>query len=477
MDAPQCAQIVCDEISKACMQAPDMNGAPCQDPADLCIKGSTCNGGLCTGGTPDDCFFFPVPSDCHEAVCNPMNGMCEAQVGNEGGPCTDPTDLCTVSKTCTMGQCGGGAPKDCSSQTVGCFNGVCDTTNGQCMQVPIMPGQQCAEATDQCNVGICDMNGMCNPQPANEGMPCNDSQNCTQGDVCNSGSCAGTITITQCIDGDLCCPQGCDVNDDDDCSFCDWNANVFPIASSGSSVADMTFDDNCNLYFTNDGGTVYKVNHNSSTPTILHSFTSSARGLAFNPNDGLLYAAVFDSIWSMTTTGANVTQLPNSNIGSYLNGMTVAPNGWGSYGGWLVVAKSSGQVHLVNPASPSATNILGTTTQYISDVEFDAMNGVLYVAAYTQNSVLTLSPSGTWATFASTPCSPDGLAVDPGSFVFIGCGGSNQVHKLAIPGGASSLVASVLLNASWAPSGLIYDGLDNLLVVQESPPQVVALTP
>lgn len=65
-----------------------MNGSTCQDPNNLCIKGSTCNNGLCTGGQLDDCFFFPVPDDCHVAECNPTTGMCESQIGNEGLGCS-----------------------------------------------------------------------------------------------------------------------------------------------------------------------------------------------------------------------------------------------------------------------------------------------------------------------------------------------------------------------------------------------------
>ena len=196
MDAPTCQLVTCDEVAKSCSTMPAPAGEVC-DPGNLCVTGATCNAfGQCEGFT-NDCFFAPVPNDCHVAVCNPMNGMCEPQPGNEGLGCVDTMDLCTVGKTCSSGTCVGGSPKDCSALTVGCFNGVCDTVNGQCFSQPIMPGQNCASATDDCNQGICDTMGNCNPNPINQGMTCDDGLSCTTGTTCNNGSCAGgTSTVT-----------------------------------------------------------------------------------------------------------------------------------------------------------------------------------------------------------------------------------------------------------------------------------------
>jgi len=190
MAPPQCTEVTCDETSQTCSSAPAMNGATCQDPNDLCLKGSTCSNGLCIGGQQDDCFFFPVPSDCHVATCNPMNGMCEAQIGNEGGACNDPMDLCTVSKTCTAGTCQGGQPKNCSQLTQGCVLGVCDVNTGQCVT-----------------------------QSVGQGQPCDDLNFCTTGETCNNGSCVGGTPVTACVNGDGCCPMNCNENNDIECAI------------------------------------------------------------------------------------------------------------------------------------------------------------------------------------------------------------------------------------------------------------------
>jgi hypothetical protein len=144
--------------------------------------------------------------------------------------------------------------------TVGCFNGVCDTATGQCFAQPIMPGQQCAEATDQCNVGICDMSGNCNGTPANQGMPCNDGSGCTSGETCNNGNCTGGTQTTTCITGDLCCPQNCNINNDGDC-----NTSCLAILQNNPTAPDGPYQILENSVFVNvycdmtHGGDTYRT--------------------------------------------------------------------------------------------------------------------------------------------------------------------------------------------------------------------------
>ncbi len=209
MSPPQCTDIVCDEVSQTCSSSPASNGAQCTDPNDLCKVNTTCQNGLCMG-TPKDCFFAPVPDDCHVAVCNPKTGTCDPEPGNEGQTCTDLNDLCTVSKTCSNGVCQGGSPKDCSALTVGCNLGVCDAMSGQCGQ-----------------------------QPVNENDPCDDLDACSVGETCQGGQCIGGTAITQCINQDGCCPMGCTEGNDDDCS-CSVNLALQATPSSSGGGTNNT---------------------------------------------------------------------------------------------------------------------------------------------------------------------------------------------------------------------------------------------
>jgi hypothetical protein len=189
LDPDQCESVVCDETAKGCDFAPVDNGTPCTSD-DLCIAGAACSNGICSGGTTKDCFFAPVPNACHVPVCNPANGMCEPVQGNDGGPCVDTSDPCTVSKTCDGGQCVGGQPKDCSHLTQGCTMGVCDPSTGTCGAVA-----------------------------AGEGQSCDDLDGCTTGEICTSGVCGGGSPVTACLPNpDGCCPASCTEQNDYDCA-------------------------------------------------------------------------------------------------------------------------------------------------------------------------------------------------------------------------------------------------------------------
>ncbi len=213
MTPPQCTEVICDEQAQTCTTSPAQNGDPCQDPNDLCLMGATCMNGLCTGGTPEDCFFSPVPDDCHVAECNPQNGQCEPVVGNEGGPCADPNDLCTVAKTCLTGVCQGGQPMDCSQLTSGCNIGVCDTNTGLCVQ-----------------------------QSVGNGQLCDDLDACTTGEICNNGVCANGTAINQCGPVDGCCPSNCNETNDQDCAREEY-LGTFPsgtVSHTGQQCLDWT---------------------------------------------------------------------------------------------------------------------------------------------------------------------------------------------------------------------------------------------
>ncbi len=433
-----CEVITCNETSQACTGVASQNGDPCTDPNDLCLENATCTNGLCTG-TQKDCFMQPVPDDCHVSECNPQNGQCEPVVGNEGGACNDANDLCTVNKTCASGVCQGGDPKNCSYLTVDCNLGVCDTNTGQCVT-----------------------------QAVGNGQPCDDLDPCTTGETCTNSVCTGGSAVITCQSGDYCCPSNCTENNDLDCASCDWNPAVFPVSwNSTNSVGDMAFDQTCNLYWSADGGEVFKAPHNTNQVQTLHDFGTQARGLAFNPNDNMLYVATASGIHRATTTGQNPTLLPGTTIATHFNGMTIAPGGWGSYGGQLIVAHSSGTVYAVNPAG-GAPVAIGSQSGEATDTVFDYQSGTLYVSYYANNGVFTLSPSGQFTQFATgLNCQVDGIAIDEGQTLFAACGSSDTLYKLTIPGGVPTLIGSAALNGGWAPAGLIFDGLDNLIVMED----------
>jgi hypothetical protein len=184
---PPCHEMQCDEDTKTCTAVPAQDGSFCT-PDDKCQINGFCQFGSCVG-QKNDCKFSQPPDKCHVMVCDPADGMCKPQPGNDLAPCDpDPGDLCTVGKTCSVGVCQGGAPKNCSALTVGCNIGYCDTADG-----------------------------LCKPKAVMDGDVCDDLDACTTGEKCSAGKCGMGAAVTQCKDNDGCCAPGCACGNDNDC--------------------------------------------------------------------------------------------------------------------------------------------------------------------------------------------------------------------------------------------------------------------
>lgn len=130
----------------------------------------------------------------------------------------------------------------------GCSIGQCDN-QGQCVIVPINQGQPCDDGKfcttgEHCNnqgqcLGTqtcgpdqaCFMSGCdealqsCTMTPIMNDLPCDDGDACSVGTTCQSGVCGAPMsTISQCINGDGCCPAGCTLGNDSDCFY--WKNGV-----------------------------------------------------------------------------------------------------------------------------------------------------------------------------------------------------------------------------------------------------------
>lgn len=207
----------CDEATQGCGSAPGNDGAPCVD-QDPCTNSGSCNAGVCVGGSPVDCSF--LDGACSIGVCDSMLGCVIAPV-NDGTACDDGF-YCTINDTCTMGVCGG-QPNTCAAPGDVCKIGVCDEGTNTCVAMPGNDGVMCDDGNDCTSGSTCSAGSCLGGQPANDGAACNDSDPCTSGTTCSGGSCASpTMVINQCVNGDLCCPAGC-LMTDNDCSITKWS--------------------------------------------------------------------------------------------------------------------------------------------------------------------------------------------------------------------------------------------------------------
>jgi hypothetical protein len=215
-----CEGVICNEGTKSCTTEGVAEGTPCQNSGNLCTVNAKCTSGQCVGNLKD-CFFSPINDDCNTAACNPMTGDCEPTPTNEGLPCVDDTNLCSVNAVCVAGACSGGVPKVCGQLSGGCDIGTCDMATGNCVTMTI---------------------------PEND--PCDDLDPCTLGETCQTMNCTGGTPITACTAGDNCCPSTCNSGNDIDCSLTvlllgdaaqtsDWDAYRNALMAGGVTFTEI----------------------------------------------------------------------------------------------------------------------------------------------------------------------------------------------------------------------------------------------
>lgn len=163
-----------------------------------------------------------------------MAGQCISHAKAEGAACDD-GKFCTVNDTCQLGFCLGTINKCVPPQGDPCHTAVCDNNQAQCILTAANDGAACDDQ-NLCSAGETCLNGNCQGgQPANAGMACDDHDGCTGGTTCVAGTtkCGNpdpNQQITQCINGDQCCPIGCAIAADSDCSLTRWSdgTNMWP---------------------------------------------------------------------------------------------------------------------------------------------------------------------------------------------------------------------------------------------------------
>jgi hypothetical protein len=229
--ADTCHIGICDEPSKTCKVLPGNDGNACSD-GDPCTATAACQNGACVQQTQKDCSF--LDGSCATGACDKVKG-CIAVPDKDGTPCDDGL-YCTIGDACASGVCTG-KPNTCAPPGADiCMVGQCDEGSKTCIAVPGNDGKLCNDG-NVCTAGETCSGGKClGGKPANDGAACDDGNACTSGTSCLGGTCTNAkATITQCIDGDGCCPPNCPLDKD-----CLWWAsgvqqNVAPAQLTGWS--------------------------------------------------------------------------------------------------------------------------------------------------------------------------------------------------------------------------------------------------
>ncbi|PKN47252.1 MAG: hypothetical protein CVU59_03540 [Deltaproteobacteria bacterium HGW-Deltaproteobacteria-17] len=211
---------------------------------DLCEDDDPCTNHLLTGvGCRSHCLVSDITNFISHDGCCPIGGDlthdsdCAAICGNgviEPGETCDPPGSCPT--TCDDGD-------SCTADTM---TGHTDDCTAGCSSLPILTcihddgccpsncnalnDNDCASA---CGNNVVEPGETCDPPASCPSLAsCNDGDPCTT-DVLtgNAASCTaacGTIPVTTCLDGDGCCPEGCNMLTDDGCSANCGNGVIEP---------------------------------------------------------------------------------------------------------------------------------------------------------------------------------------------------------------------------------------------------------
>ncbi len=163
----------CVQLNCVYPNAPE--GSQCDD-GDACTLSDTCSQGQCAPGPALVC---PAPASCRQpGVCQPDTGACTYDQSPDGAACDDGA-FCTVDDVCAAGTCAG-QPRVCEDRT--CLRGSCDEAEDRCRLLPEPIGTECG-ATARCDQGVrheadaCDGAGKCQP---------GDQQSCAPYSGCES---------------------------------------------------------------------------------------------------------------------------------------------------------------------------------------------------------------------------------------------------------------------------------------------------
>ena len=251
---------------------------------------------------------------------------------------------------------------------------------------------------------------------------------------------------------------------------------MIPDTTFGSG--DFAFDDNGNLILSNQvTQEVISVDRLACIMSTLATVSAADRLMSIVYHEGR------NTIYTGTTDGEIYAVNPSSgaytflvDIGFDVNGLVVAPDGYGAFGDQLIAAISSGELVAVN-AESGATTVIVNTGGTPADLVF-ASDGTLYVVNESLGEVLTISAVGMTSTLATGFGGPDGIVIDEtGGRLLVAAGWEDILYGVRVSDGVKTDLGSFDFDDGGFPSGLAFDGFQTLLMgTGENSLTILALT-
>lgn len=252
----------------------------------------------------------------------------------------------------------------------------------------------------------------------------------------------------------------------------------FPIAVPGTTGGwgNAAFDSSGDLMVIGGGSAdITTVARSDGSLTVLTVAGHAGNLLSIvDPGTGVLYVGTdTGDIYSVDPTTGVATLVVNI-AGAEINGLVVAPVGYGAFGGQLIAATQSGGVVAIDPTGPTVTAIAPGN---YSDLEF-ASDGTMYTVS-DNGDVATVSAAGVVSVVA-TLTQPDGIAVDnSGGRLLVAdwSPGVGELFAVTIPGGVVSSLGNFDFDSGFWPSGLAFDGSTLMMLTGETSVTIEAITP
>ncbi|HOW51319.1 MAG TPA: C25 family cysteine peptidase [bacterium] len=146
----ECAEMVCDEESRACVTVAKKDGVSCTEGSDKCFTNYLCKAGVCVAQDPVDC--SDIEGLCIRGACDPATGQCEVEAINEGESCDDGL-YCTVDTVCSAGECVG-ADRSCEETAPACRKVQCDEGTQSCISLQDL-SQNSLSCQSDTGIGSC----------------------------------------------------------------------------------------------------------------------------------------------------------------------------------------------------------------------------------------------------------------------------------------------------------------------------------
>lgn len=246
----------------------------------------------------------------------------------------------------------------------------------------------------------------------------------------------------------------------------------YPVPDSDGSYGSFAFDSYGDLIFTvNDSDEIRQMDRHSGVVTTVATGVSGGYTLlGMVCINNIIYVGDEQGDIFEVDPQTGVSTLIMFISGEEINGLTVAPTGFGGYGGQIIAATDNGYIYAIDQtlAVPTAT-LIADISGIASALAFGS-DGTLYVADNDNGRIVTVTAGGVVADFATGLNEPDGIAInDADGIMYIADSGDDTIYQAPIPGGGvvTVFLTPVDFDSGFWPSPVLFDSITNILLFGE----------